>query len=145
MVSRIFDLRWASRPAMAASPIAPGFAISWDLYVPPFPTAPRDANYACQICHSGLLTPYFGWKVSHHHHHMNHGSMEREETWIPLTRSEMKLPAEDEKFDYEEYFGDAPIWTLGMLVLRQVIAFPVYLRKPTDYLASSFPSLGLSV
>ncbi|KIP05951.1 hypothetical protein PHLGIDRAFT_107540 [Phlebiopsis gigantea 11061_1 CR5-6] len=90
-----------------------------------------DSTWFCSIvgfiCHSGLLTPYFGWKVSHHHHHMNHGSMERDETWIPLTRSEMNLPPEDEKFDYEEYFGDAPIWTLGMLVLRQVIAFPVYL------------------
>ena len=60
---------------------------------------------------------------------MNHGSMERDETWVPLTRSEMNLPPADEKFDYEEYFGDTPLWTLGVLVVRQVIAFQCYLRS----------------
>lgn len=59
---------------------------------------------------------------------MNHGSMERDETWVPVTRSEMGLPPAHEKIDYEEYFGDTPLWTLGVLVFRQAIAFPCYLR-----------------
>ena len=77
-----------------------------------------------------MLTPYFGWKVSHHKHHMTHASMERDETWVPLTRTEMKLPPkEQESIDYSEYFQDVPLYTFGYLVLRQAIAFQMYLSK----------------
>ena len=59
---------------------------------------------------------------------MNHASMEFDEPYIPKTRSDLKLPAEDaDGIDYEEYFGDTPIYTLFMLVRQQLLAFPAYL------------------
>lgn len=58
---------------------------------------------------------------------MNHASMEFDEPYIPKNRSDLKLPAGDTDIDYEEYFGDTPIYTLFILVRQQLLAFPAYL------------------
>ncbi|KAJ7628803.1 fatty acid desaturase-domain-containing protein [Roridomyces roridus] len=81
------------------------------------------------ILHSALFTPFFSWKYSHHRHHSNHASMERDEVYVPQTRSDLGLPQEpvhDESI-YEELLGDTPIYTLYMLIRQQVLAFPAYL------------------
>ncbi|KAF8883956.1 fatty acid desaturase-domain-containing protein [Infundibulicybe gibba] len=79
------------------------------------------------VTHSFLWTPYFSWKISHHRHHSNHASMERDEVYVPKTRSDLGLPAHHEGLDYEELLGDTPIYTLYMLIRQQVLAFPAYL------------------
>ncbi|KAF8877269.1 hypothetical protein BD779DRAFT_1804031 [Infundibulicybe gibba] len=79
------------------------------------------------ITHSFLWTPYFSWKISHHRHHSNHASMERDEVYVPKTRSDLGIPAHHEGLDYEELLGDTPIYTLYMLIRQQVLAFPAYL------------------
>ena len=33
------------------------------------------------------------------------------------------------EFDYEDFFGDTPIYTLFMLIRQQLLAFPAYLRE----------------
>jgi len=56
--------------------------------------------------------------------------MERDEVYIPKTRSDFGIPKEQEvQFDYEDYFGDTPIYTLFMLIRQQFLAFPAYLRE----------------
>ncbi|CDO75394.1 hypothetical protein BN946_scf185012.g11 [Trametes cinnabarina] len=81
-----------------------------------------------EVTHTLLWTPYFSWKISHHRHHCNHASMERDEVYVPKTRSDLGIPQEGNgKFDYNEYLGDAPIYTLFMLVRQQLLAFPAYL------------------
>ncbi|EJF61868.1 hypothetical protein DICSQDRAFT_146983 [Dichomitus squalens LYAD-421 SS1] len=90
-------------------------------------------RYVCDligfVVHTALWTPYFSWKISHHRHHCNHASMERDEVYVPKTRSDLGIPQEsdDGKIDYDEYFGDTPIYTLYMLVRQQLLAFPAYL------------------
>lgn len=89
-------------------------------------------GWLCDIlgyaCHTFLFTPYFSWKISHHQHHMKHASIEHDEPYIPKTRSGLGIPAEGEDdIDYEEYFGDTPIYTLFMLIRQQLFAFPAYL------------------
>ncbi|KAH9930829.1 fatty acid desaturase-domain-containing protein [Fomitopsis serialis] len=80
------------------------------------------------ITHTLLWTPYFSWQISHHRHHSNHASMERDEVYIPKTRSDLGIPKEGEvEFDYEDYFGDTPVYTLFMLIRQQLLAFPAYL------------------
>ncbi|EMD32299.1 hypothetical protein CERSUDRAFT_58880 [Gelatoporia subvermispora B] len=81
------------------------------------------------VVHTLLWTPYFSWKISHHRHHRNHASMERDEVYVPKTRSDLCIPDEHQEhpIDYEEYFGDTPIYTLYMLIRQQVVAFPAYL------------------
>ncbi|KAG8766811.1 hypothetical protein FRC12_006633, partial [Ceratobasidium sp. 428] len=80
------------------------------------------------ILHTALWTPYFSWKISHHRHHSNHASMERDEVYVPQTRSDLNIPsAPHHDIDWDEIFGDTPIYTLFMLIRQQVLAFPAYL------------------
>ncbi|KAL6302049.1 linoleoyl phosphatidylcholine delta-12 acetylenase [Sparassis latifolia] len=85
-------------------------------------------NLVGYIVHTILWTPYFSWRISHHRHHSNHASMERDEVYVPKTRSDLGIPKEgDHPFDYEDYFGDTPLYTLFMLIRQQLLAFPAYL------------------
>ncbi|KAJ3865487.1 fatty acid desaturase-domain-containing protein [Lentinula novae-zelandiae] len=82
------------------------------------------------VTHTFLWTPFFSWRISHHRHHSNHASMERDEVYVPKTRSDLGIPpekAEWEPLDWDELFGDTPIYTLYMLVRQQFLAFPAYL------------------
>ncbi|KAJ7784930.1 delta 12 fatty acid epoxygenase [Mycena maculata] len=79
------------------------------------------------VIHSFLWTPYFSWKISHHRHHIGHASMERDEVYVPKTRSELGIPYPGSHVDYEEIFGDTPLFTLLMLLRQQLLAFPAYL------------------
>lgn len=46
------------------------------------------------ICHTPILVPYHGWRISHRTHHQNTGHVENDETWYPVTESEYRaMPA----------------------------------------------------
>ncbi|KAF4622605.1 hypothetical protein D9613_009008 [Agrocybe pediades] len=80
------------------------------------------------ITHTFLWTPYFSWRISHHRHHSNHASMERDEVYVPKTREDLNIPDKPhEEIDWDEIFGDTPIYTLYMLIRQQLLAFPAYL------------------
>ncbi|KLO06403.1 hypothetical protein SCHPADRAFT_917541 [Schizopora paradoxa] len=80
------------------------------------------------VVHSVLWTPYFSWRYVHHRHHANHASMERDEVYVPKTRSDLGIPeADKESIDWNEHFGDTPIYILGMLIRQQLLAFPAYM------------------
>lgn len=80
--------------------------------------------------HSFLWTPYFSWSIVHHRHHANHNSMDRDEVYVPKTRSDLNIPnAEHHEIKWHEYFEDTPIYTLYMLLRQQFLAFPAYLRE----------------
>jgi omega-6 fatty acid desaturase (delta-12 desaturase) len=53
--------------------------------------------------------------------------MERDEVYVPKTRSDLGLPPPGTDFDYEDIFGDTPIYTLFILLRQQLLAFPAYL------------------
>ena len=78
--------------------------------------------------HTLLWTPYFSWKISHHRHHCNHASMERDEVYVPKTRADLGIPdLPSHEIDWNEIFGDTPIYTLFLLIRQQLLAFPAYL------------------
>ncbi|PPR00398.1 hypothetical protein CVT24_004476 [Panaeolus cyanescens] len=80
------------------------------------------------VTHTFLWTPYFSWRISHHRHHSNHASMERDEVYVPKTREDLGIPDKPiDQIDWDEIFGDTPIYTLYMLIRQQVLAFPAYL------------------
>ena len=55
--------------------------------------------------------------------------MERDEVYVPKTRGDLRIPRLlQHEIDWEEHFGDTPIYTLYMLVRQQLLAFPAYLR-----------------
>uniref|UniRef100_A0A0A9GBV4 Omega-3 fatty acid desaturase n=1 Tax=Arundo donax TaxID=35708 RepID=A0A0A9GBV4_ARUDO len=37
------------------------------------------------LLHSFILVPYNGWRISHRTHHQNHGHIERDESWHPVS------------------------------------------------------------
>ncbi|GAB1521734.1 hypothetical protein RhiTH_004831 [Rhizoctonia solani] len=54
--------------------------------------------------------------------------MERDEVYVPQTRMELNIPSKpDSEIDWDEIFGDTPIYTLFLLIRQQVLAFPAYL------------------
>lgn len=38
------------------------------------------------IAHSSILVPYHGWRISHRTHHQNHGHVENDESWHPVSK-----------------------------------------------------------
>ncbi|KAF9041637.1 fatty acid desaturase-domain-containing protein [Panaeolus papilionaceus] len=85
------------------------------------------------ILHSYLLIPYFAWKFSHNTHHKTTGSMERDENYVPYTRSRVGLP--DEKAattrDYSEMFEETPLFTLFRMLVMQGFGWWLYLSQNT--------------
>ena len=56
--------------------------------------------------------------------------MERYEVYVPKTRSDLGIPdAPLREIDWEEHFGDTPVYTLFTLVRQQLLAFPAYLSE----------------
>ena len=56
--------------------------------------------------------------------------MERDEVYIPKTRGDLGIPDKPHnEIDWDELFGDTPIYTLFMLIRQQLLAFPAYLRE----------------
>lgn len=60
-------------------------------------------------------------------------SVEREENYVPRTRKDYGLPAEKEcqPLDYREIFEDTPIYSLGRMLLMQLLGWQVYLLQNT--------------
>ncbi|CAI7926151.1 unnamed protein product [Closterium sp. NIES-53] len=38
------------------------------------------------LSHAFILVPYHGWRISHRTHHANHGHVENDESWYPITK-----------------------------------------------------------
>ncbi|KAJ7091326.1 delta-12 fatty acid desaturase [Mycena belliarum] len=79
--------------------------------------------------HSFLLTPFYSWRASHHAHHKATMSVERDENYVPRTRTDYGLPAESLATisDYHEIFDDTPLYTLLRILIMQVFGWPLYL------------------
>ena len=70
--------------------------------------------------------------------------MERDEVYVPKTRSDLGIPADHGQHINYEYFGDTPVYTLIMLLFQQLLAFPAYLSETLDFYPlhiSFYPSI----
>ncbi|KAF9012143.1 delta-12 fatty acid desaturase [Hymenopellis radicata] len=103
------------------------------------------------VLHMAILVPYHAWKSSHHAHHKATMSLERDQHYIPPTRSSLNVPPKDmaEKIDYWEILGEAPLYTLIRIIAMQLFGWQAYLlfneggnpkyrgRFPNHFLPSS--------
>ncbi|KAG6819628.1 hypothetical protein H0H93_010048 [Arthromyces matolae] len=75
------------------------------------------------LLHTSVLTPYFAWRATHQTHHKLTNNVDRDETYIPRTRKDFKLP--DAKvavrMDYVEILEETPAFTLFKLFIRQFL------------------------
>uniref|UniRef100_A0A1D1ZBE1 Omega-3 fatty acid desaturase, chloroplastic n=1 Tax=Anthurium amnicola TaxID=1678845 RepID=A0A1D1ZBE1_9ARAE len=69
--------------------------------------------------HSSILVPYHGWRISHRTHHQNHGHVEKDESWHPLSEKIYKSL-------------DSQTRMLRFKLPFPLLAFPLYLwvRSP---------------
>lgn len=50
-----------------------------------FSNNPKLNSVVGHLLHSSILVPYHGWRISHRTHHQNHGHVENDESWQPLS------------------------------------------------------------
>ncbi|KZT22915.1 hypothetical protein NEOLEDRAFT_1070416 [Neolentinus lepideus HHB14362 ss-1] len=81
------------------------------------------------ILHTFILVPYYSWRVTHRAHHKSTNNLERDETYIPPTRKDLKLPDGKVavKMDYKEIIEETPAYTLFKLVMRQLLGYQLYI------------------
>ncbi|GFY93148.1 fatty acid desaturase 8 [Actinidia rufa] len=84
-----------------------------------FSNNPKLNSVVGHLLHSSILVPYHGWRISHRTHHQNHGHVENDESWHPLS----------EKI-YRKL--DAVTRTLRFTIPFPLLAYPFYLwsRSP---------------
>ncbi|KAM1286763.1 hypothetical protein ACFX15_000680 [Malus domestica] len=89
-------------------------------------------SFVGHISHSSILVPYHGWRISHRTHHQNHGNVEKDESWVPMTESLYKSLDNSTK-------------TLRFTIPFPFLAYPVYLfcRSPGKEGSHFHPSSGL--
>merc|ERR1712078_750252 len=66
--------------------------------------------------HWAILVPYHPWRISHRKHHSNHGHVENDESWHPLSKS-----------IYDGLDGQAQIGRFKFPI--PLFAYPIYLIK----------------
>ncbi|XP_009402231.2 fatty acid desaturase DES3 [Musa acuminata AAA Group] len=84
-----------------------------------FSDSVRLNNVVGHLLHSAILVPYHGWRISHRTHHQNHGNVDKDESWHPLTEKTYRGMASSSR-------------TLRFRLPFPLFAFPAYLwwRSP---------------
>ncbi|CAH8284159.1 unnamed protein product [Eruca vesicaria subsp. sativa] len=84
-----------------------------------FSNDPRLNSVVGHLLHSSILVPYHGWRISHRTHHQNHGHVENDESWHPMSEKIFKTLDKPTRFFR---------FTLPLVML----AYPFYLwaRSP---------------
>jgi len=84
--------------------------------------------------HSALLVPYFSWKISHRRHHSNTGSLDRDEVFVPRSKSNVAW--------YHKCFNN-PLGRAVSLLITLTLGWPLYLAfnvsgRPYNRFASHY-------
>jgi omega-3 fatty acid desaturase (delta-15 desaturase) len=72
------------------------------------------------LTHSSILVPYHGWRVSHRTHHQNHGHVEKDESWHPISESiykDMDFWAKTGRLSFPWAMLAYPFYLVGTLLL----------------------------
>ncbi|MBW0515374.1 hypothetical protein O181_055089 [Austropuccinia psidii MF-1] len=94
------------------------------------------------VLHSALLVPFHSWRITHAQHHAATCHMNRDQAFVPYTRSQLNIsppngasrkqqlegslpPSFYEKMD--DLLEDAPLWALWKLFVHQSVGFASYL------------------
>ncbi|KAI3526255.1 hypothetical protein L1887_05501 [Cichorium endivia] len=113
--SWVWPIYWAAQGTMFWAI----FVLGHDCGHGSFSDNPNLNSVVGHILHSSILVPYHGWRISHRTHHQNHGHVENDESWVPLTEKTYKTL-------------DAPTKLLRFKVPFPLFAYPLYLwqRSP---------------
>ncbi|MEM7553338.1 MAG: fatty acid desaturase [Cyanobacteria bacterium P01_A01_bin.84] len=71
-------------------------------------------DFMGHICHTPILVPYHGWRISHRTHHKNTGSLENDESWYPVSQSDYEaMPTMQKIGRYYLFLLAYPIYLFG--------------------------------
>merc|ERR1711871_1572348 len=90
------------------------FCVGHDCGHQSFSPSKRINDVVGNIVHSAILVPYHPWRISHRKHHSNHGHVENDESWHPLSKS-----------IYDGLDGQAQIGRFKFPI--PLFAYPIYL------------------
>jgi omega-3 fatty acid desaturase (delta-15 desaturase) len=71
-------------------------------------------NVVGHLCHTPLLVPFHGWKISHRIHHQNTGNLDTDETWYPIS---------------EKVYNEMPAYFKFLRYRLILLLYPLYLFK----------------
>ncbi|XP_030537209.1 omega-3 fatty acid desaturase, chloroplastic-like [Rhodamnia argentea] len=77
----VWPLYWAAQGTMFWAL----FVLGHDCGHGSFSNDPKLNSVVGHLLHSSILVPYHGWRISHRTHHQNHGHVENDESWHPLS------------------------------------------------------------
>ncbi|THF95623.1 hypothetical protein TEA_015233 [Camellia sinensis var. sinensis] len=77
----VWPLYWAAQGTMFWAL----FVLGHDCGHGSFSNNPKLNSVVGHLLHSSILVPYHGWRISHRTHHQNHGHVENDESWHPLS------------------------------------------------------------
>ncbi|KAJ2785703.1 hypothetical protein H4R18_000394 [Coemansia javaensis] len=88
-------------------------------------------NVTGWVLHSALLVPYFAWKHTHSQHHKNTNNMNRDEVFVPRTKSFRGLQGKRSTPAWIEdsVFEDAPLYHVAQVVAQSLFGWPLYLYR----------------
>ncbi|KAJ1545625.1 hypothetical protein HK405_007790 [Cladochytrium tenue] len=90
------------------------------------------------VLHSALLVPYFSWKITHGKHHKANAHMERDQVFVPKTRSQFFGSSKDGKGSgatpspralaaLRPALDAAPLLDTLLILRQQLFGWPAYL------------------
>ncbi|KAL0926298.1 hypothetical protein M5K25_002515 [Dendrobium thyrsiflorum] len=79
----VWPLYWAAQGTMFWAL----FVLGHDCGHGSFSDSHKLNNVVGHLLHSSILVPYHGWRISHRTHHQNHGNVDKDESWHPLSES----------------------------------------------------------
>ncbi|XP_010253759.1 PREDICTED: omega-3 fatty acid desaturase, chloroplastic-like isoform X1 [Nelumbo nucifera] len=111
----VWPLYWAAQGTMFWAL----FVLGHDCGHGSFSNNPKLNSVVGHFLHSSILVPYHGWRISHRTHHQNHGHVENDESWHPLTEKIYRTLDDSTR-------------TLRFMVPFPMFAYPFYLwsRSP---------------
>nr|DAD28036.1 TPA_asm: hypothetical protein HUJ06_029504 [Nelumbo nucifera] len=77
----VWPLYWAAQGTMFWAL----FVLGHDCGHGSFSNNPKLNSVVGHLLHSSILVPYHGWRISHRTHHQNHGHVENDESWHPVS------------------------------------------------------------
>ncbi|CAN6715560.1 unnamed protein product [Malus baccata var. baccata] len=77
----VWPLYWAAQGTMFWAI----FVLGHDCGHGSFSNNPKLNSVVGHLLHSSILVPYHGWRISHRTHHQNHGHVENDESWHPVS------------------------------------------------------------
>ena len=90
------------------------------------------------VLHSYTGNAYFSWKFSHKKHHQHTGHIDKDMVFVPKRTADWKKKRN--VVSLKELTEDSPLYTVGTLLVQQVVGFQTYLC--IDATGQPHPELG---